>query len=201
LPNTSRKAWPAWNGSPYVFPGGRSYKTLACARTLSSRGVTIRILTNSLASNDLLMIHSAYIRYQKALLQAGVELYEFRADGKGRSTYSTPPALAKWIGLHAKSAVFDGSHVYVGSMNLDPRSMRLNTEVGLLVESRGLAAELSSVFMQDLKPENSWRLQLDENGRVFWISGSEKRFTQPAKNALQRIKEWLFPAGLFENQL
>ncbi len=149
----------------------------------------------------LITTFTACSTVQKALLEAGVELYEYRADGKARSTYSTAPVESEWIGLHAKSAVFDGERVYVGSMNLDPRSMRLNTEVGLLVESEALAKHLTAAFAHDLTPENAWRLQLDENGRVFWSSGSEKRTTQPAKSVSQRIKEWLFPASLFEDQL
>ena len=184
--------------SPYLIPTDQEMQTY---RGLVAKGVKIKILTNSLASNDVVIANTGYKRYRKKLIESGVALSELRADAKRGEFYGTHPVRYKWLCLHAKVIICDREKVYVGTMNLDPRSAIQNTEIGLLVESPRLAEHLHTVFEQDLKPENSWRVQKDENGFIFWKSSDAKRYTQPAKSFRQRLLDWLLPASLFEDQI
>ncbi|MFC1534125.1 phospholipase D-like domain-containing protein [Thermodesulfobacteriota bacterium] len=170
-------------------------------RNLVSRGIKIRVLTNSLASNDVVITNTGYKRYRKPLLEAGVELYELRADAEDRGFYSTEPVESKWLGLHAKVIISDKTKVFVGTMNLDPRSMIQNTEIGLIITSPELADQIITAFKRDIDPKNSWRVLLDENGSVIWKSRAGTRKSQPAKNIWQRIQDWLLPASLIEDQI
>jgi putative cardiolipin synthase len=184
--------------SPYLIPTDQEIQTF---RELVARGVKIRILTNSLASNDVVIANTGYKRYRKKLIEAGVELYELRADAKSSEFYGTLPIRSKWLSLHAKVIISDRAKVYVGTMNLDPRSTIQNTEIGLLVDSPRLADHLHAAFERDLKPENRWHVQQDENGLIFWKSSGTKRYTQPARNFWQRFQDWLLPASLFKDHL
>ena len=184
--------------SPYFVPTEKGIEEI---RELVSRGIKIHILTNSLASNDVVITHSAYKRYRKQLIEAGVELYELRADAKDRDFYSTEPLVSRWLGLHAKVIISDRARVFVGTMNLDPRSAIQNTEIGLIVNSPELAEKLEAVFERDLQPENSWKVKFDEEGRIIWKSSAGIRKTPPAKSFWQRIQDWLLPAALIEEQI
>jgi putative cardiolipin synthase len=184
--------------SPYLIPTEQEIQTFS---ELVARGVKIKILTNSLASNDVVIANTGYKRYRKKLIEAGVELYELRADAKSSEFYGTLPIRSKWLCLHAKVIICDRAKVYVGTMNLDPRSTIQNTEIGLLVESPRLAEHLHTAFEQDLRPENRWRVQQDENGLIFWKSSGVKRYTQPAKSFWQRLQDWLLPASLFKDHI
>ncbi len=183
--------------SPYFIPTAKGVERL---HEVVSRGVRVRILTNSLASNDILIANTAYKRYRKGLVKAGVELYELRADAAQKSLYDTAPVKADYLGLHAKTIVIDQKKVYVGTMNLDPRSLNLNTEVGLIVESPHLATQIQRSFERDLLPQNSWRVELDENDRVIWKSSAGTRLRQPAKNFRQWIKDALLTPFADEDQ-
>jgi putative cardiolipin synthase len=149
----------------------------------------------------VVIANTAYKRYRKKLVETGIDLYELRADAKRNVFYSTHPICSKWLCLHAKVIIYDRAKVYVGTMNLDPRSTIQNTEIGLLVESAQLAEDLNRAFEQDLKTENSWRVLQDENGLIFWQSMGAKRYTQPARSFWQRILDWLLPASLFEDHI
>ena len=184
--------------SPYFIPNAGDIQTF---RELAEKGVKIRLLTNSLASTDVVIANTAYKRYRKKLLETGIDLYELKADAKRNTFYCTHPIRSKWLCLHAKVIIYDRAKVYVGTMNLDPRSTIQNTEIGLLVESPQLAEDLHRAFEHDLKPENSWRVQKDENGLIFWQSTDGKRYAQPAKSFWQRIQDWLVPARLFEEHI
>lgn len=113
----------------------------------------------------------------------------------------TAPPTCKWLGLHAKAMIFDQSKVYVGIMNLDPRSVIQNTEVGLLLQSEALASQLQAAFDHDPSARIVWRLTLDENGRVSWESSAGARSTPPARSFWQRVQDWLLPARLIEEQI
>lgn len=128
---------------------------------LVEQGVRIRISTNSLASTDNIAAFSGYHRQRTRLLSAGVELYEFKPyPGIQRDLVDRYPRLAEndsVFAIHAKSMVIDDNTIFVGTFNLDPRSANLNTEVGVLIESRELARQLTENIERDLLPENSWR--------------------------------------------
>ncbi len=117
----------------YVIPDDED---VALFRELRARGVTIKILTNSLASQDVPAVNSHYKRWRKPLVNAGVELYEARPDAAiGPLLADTPPVRSKFVGLHVKAIVVDRERSFIGSMNLDPRSEELNSEMGVVVES------------------------------------------------------------------
>src|SRR3546814_3652066 len=94
------------------------------------------MLTNSLASHDVPAVNAHYKQWRRDFIEAGVELYETRPDAAVKAlVVDTPPVQAAFMGLHAKAIAIDGRRVFIGSMNLDPRSWRLNSEMGVVVES------------------------------------------------------------------
>ena len=151
--------------APYfVLPEGAQ----ATVRALHERNVRVRVLTNSLASNNQLAAHSCYAKTRRRLLKSGMELYELRAD-----TDAFRPGWALRSGrsraaLHTKAMVFDRKAVFIGSFNLDPRSAVINTEAGLFIESPELAERLSAYMATGVAPANSYRVFLDPNGGIVW---------------------------------
>jgi putative cardiolipin synthase len=144
--------------SPYlILPKGG----IELFAELRKRGVTIRISTNSLASTDNLAAFGGYHKQRTSLINAGIELYEYKPHPKIQTELvERYPQLAHKnpiLAIHAKSMVIDDSKVFIGTFNLDPRSANLNTEVGILVDSRPLAQQLTQSIERDIKPENSWR--------------------------------------------
>jgi putative cardiolipin synthase len=159
------------------------------------RGVRVRIFTNSLGSNNHVSAHAAYVRHRPSLLRAGAELYELRPDAYSRDLYMDPAVAGALLGLHEKGALFDNCCLYVGSANMDPRSLRLNTEVGLLIDSPGLNAKLRQLLAVDLQPQNAWRVELDAGGDVEWIGEQGAQSHTPPASFYLRAQSWFF--GLF----
>ncbi|WP_296712817.1 phospholipase D family protein [Rhodoblastus sp.] len=151
--------------SPYFVLPARAQATV---KALHERKVRVRVLTNSLASNDMLPAHSGYAKTRRRLLENGMELYELRADTDafrpGWSLLSGRSPAA----LHTKAMVFDREAVFIGSFNLDPRSAVINTEAGLYIESRELAERLTAYMSTGVEPANSYRVLLDTNGEIVW---------------------------------
>ena len=156
------------------------------------RGVDVRILTNSIRSNNHLAAHSAYRKHINELLADGAQLHEVRIDARDRNFYMFPPTDKKSLALHAKALVIDRDKVFIGSANLDPRSLRLNTEMGLLVYSESLNAEVRSMLERDFSQANAWHLRFDEDGNVIWVSGNVVLTSQPAESFMQRLEDWFF---------
>ncbi|MEP6722287.1 MAG: phospholipase D family protein [Variovorax sp.] len=153
--------------SPYFVPGPDMKQAFASAR---ARGVRVRVLTNSLASNDAPIAHVGYARHRESLLQLGVELYEMRSEqaGLGSAFGSSGEAV---IGesramLHSKVLVMDDRLLVVGSMNLDLRSQLQNTEVALLIGSAALSRTATGVIETTLR-EGAWHVELVD-GRLTW---------------------------------
>jgi putative cardiolipin synthase len=145
----------------YFVPGERGVQVLS---DLAARGVRVRVLTNSLASTDVVAVHSGYSKYREGLLAGGIELYEYRIDAKRPEPSGHRLRLgSSSSALHAKIVIHDRKLVWVGSANFDPRSRRLNTEAGLLIESEELAERLLSSIEWDFSPRNSWKLDLDKD--------------------------------------
>ena len=146
--------------SPYFVPGEDGVMVLT---DLEERGVQVRLLTNSLASTDVGAVHAGYAKYRRPLLQGGVEIYEFKPDAdtprKGKFAKLRGSSGAS---LHAKTSVFDREDLFVGSPNLDPRSGKLNTELGILFESEPLANELADWF-DDNQAHIAYRVSLDRS--------------------------------------
>ncbi|HEX6995043.1 MAG TPA: phospholipase D family protein [Gammaproteobacteria bacterium] len=173
--------------SPYLVPD-RTF--VALLEDAVERGVRVRILTNSLASNSHVVAHSAYKKWRRALLRTGVELYEMRPDAAVLASYRTPPAEPERLALHTKAAVVDRRFSFVGSPNIDPRSMVWNTEIGVIADDPALAAALIRILERDMRPENSWRVTLEDGGWLKWWNGDESLGRQPANGFSQRAVEF-----------
>lgn len=153
--------------SPYFVPGPQG---VVLVKELRERGVQVRVLTNSLAATDAPAVHIGYSRYRPDLLHLGVELHELRPSlGRPRTRLGSYGSSAS--SLHAKAVVVDRRTVLIGSMNMDPRSARLNTEIGLVMRSPVLAAELVRLY-EDVARASSYRLELvsPESGVLRWRS-------------------------------
>ena len=147
--------------SPYLVPGEKGLGVLC---EMARRGVRVRILTNSLASTDVPVVHAGYARYRPRLLACGVALHELRpATDVARRTRI---GLSSGASLHSKAIVVDGETVFIGSMNLDPRSRNLNTEVALQIGSPDLGAQLIRLFDEATTLDQAFRPVLDESGNA-----------------------------------
>jgi putative cardiolipin synthase len=153
--------------SPYLIPGPNALTTLHAFR---ERGVRVTLMTNSLAATDEPLVHVGYRRHRAALLREGVQLYEWSPVRSGR-VFRQLLRGRTVLRLHAKCALIDGHHVYLGSMNFDPRSRNFNTEFGLLIHSPELAAEIAG-FIHDMKRAGSYRVSLAADGQTLrWSAG------------------------------
>jgi len=184
--------------NPYIIPAEQGMATL---RDLHRHGVTVKALTNSLASQDVPAVNSHYKAWRKPILESGAELYEVRHDAAIQFLVAdTPPTKAKFMGLHAKGMVVDREKVYIGSMNFDPRSALINTEMGAVIESPGLAESLARLIERDMQPANAWRVELDAEGDLRWVDDKETVTRQPARNWWQRVQDvffMMFPKELY----
>ena len=176
--------------SPYFVPGdGGTEALLAGARN----GRPIRILTNSLASNDVAAVHGGYVRAREALVRGGVRLWELkpRQDQAAGSLFGSSGAR-----LHGKAAVIDRRTLFVGSLNLDPRSIQLNSEQGLLVTDEALAGQLLGLFETMTSPAHAWAIEWDAaRQRLLWRDAGGTRDREPdasfGRRAVARLAYWL----------
>lgn len=181
--------------SPYFVPGDDMKQAFAAAR---ARGVRVRVLTNSLASNDAPVAHVGYARHREEMLAMGVELYELRSGqvgfgnafgASGASVTGESKAM-----LHSKVLVLDGRLLVVGSMNLDLRSQLQNTEVALLIRSDELA-RIATRQIESALREGAWHVEL-ANGKLIWRaptgSGLQDTTTEPDASASLRFLLKLF---------
>ena len=182
----------------YIIPDTRFVDDL---RGLVTRGVSVRILTNSLASHDVPAVNSHYEDWRRPILQAGAALHELRPDAAVKaSLVDMAPVRSRFIGLHTKAMVIDREKAFIGSMNLDPRSEVINSEMGVLVDSAPLAQALADAMERDLKGANSWRVELQGDGSLRWHSDAGTLARQPARNLWQRVENLvfkLFPPSLY----
>jgi len=182
--------------SAYWIPGRLG---LSAARDGRERGIHFRVLTNSLATNDVSAVHGSYAKYRERMLRYGVNIYELRPDAGTRKPRWWLMAGRSRASLHTKAAVIDRRTVVIGSFNMDPRSWHINTEVVVLVDSPEFAAEGLAYMEAGIRPENSYRLALegDDSGRerLVWITendGEEVRYySDPEVGAWRRFTTWL----------
>lgn len=189
--------------SPYFVPRQQGVAWLA---GMIKRGLRVCVLTNSLASTDVVAVHTGYSRYRPAVIDSGVELYELKPIGGKRPRQrlfgSTAPAHAS---LHAKVYVIDRTHVVVGSFNFDPRSIALNTELAVFVHSPELAADVLRMFEEASAASSSYRVLRDDRGRLTWVTTVKKHLRywhrEPKAGLWRRIEAFLFGLLPLENQL
>ncbi|MCG8392522.1 MAG: phospholipase D family protein, partial [Pseudomonadales bacterium] len=187
--------------SAYFVPGDAG---VALFSELEQRGVEVDILTNSLSTTDVAIVHSGYADYRKPLLENGIQLWELRAEAgqdqrihwfKGKSRAS----------LHAKTFVIDHDRVFIGSVNLDGRSLIQNTEIGLLIESGALNRQLDALFETWVKGDSAWHLTLADDGDLQWQADDHGtpiiEDHDPGTSSWQRFKVWMLSWLPIESQI
>jgi cardiolipin synthase C len=194
--------------SPYFVPRDEGVRWL---RSMTSRGVRVTVLTNSLAATDVAAVHAGYQRYRRDLLEAGVTLYELKPVASSDSEKSTKKSTfgSSKASLHAKTYVFDRKRIFIGSMNLDPRSVDLNTEIGVYCESEAAAVQVADGIGTNID-RIAWRVELRNDGkggtRMVWIDTDATGNTtvldsEPDVSALKRAGIWMLGILPIESQL
>ncbi|HET9693611.1 MAG TPA: phospholipase D family protein [Steroidobacteraceae bacterium] len=189
--------------SPYFVPGEKGAARLV--RDVE-RGLRVAVLTNSLAATDVAAVHTGYARVRRQLARGGVELYEMKrkaGSADGRSQISVTGSSG--ASLHSKAMLIDRRWVYVGSMNLDPRSAILNTEMGVLVDSPELAEQLRDQWDLITSPELSYRVVLEPDGELVWYDrarGKQRRSQhEPDASVMRRVGVTLLRMVPIDSQL
>lgn len=168
--------------SPYFIPGDEGVRRLL---SLVGMGVSVSVLTNSLAATDVAAVHGAYANYRKRLIEGGVKLFELRPEAA-----KTDMSLfgSRSASLHTKAFTVDQTAGFIGSFNFDPRSASLNTEMGVLYEDPNLAAEVHAEFAARIAPENSYQVQL-KDGHLVWediVDGRLQTWTREPRAGIWR---------------
>jgi putative cardiolipin synthase len=186
--------------SPYFVPGTMGVEAFGGLR---KRNVKVTVLTNSLASNDEPLVHTGYARYREELLRRGVDLYELSPTRTVQNKRLMLPGASKGR-LHAKTAVIDRRIVFIGSMNLDPRSASKNTELGIIIDSPELAKEVLRVIHIS-KLQSAYRLRLGETGAIEWLTMDDDKevvlVSEPDTTLLVRLQNLLFAPFVPEQEL
>jgi cardiolipin synthase C len=180
--------------SAYFVPAAAGAAAFAA---LAARGVTVRVLTNALEATDLAPVHAGYAKRRKSLLEAGVTLYEVRRlspdTRANRRAGRMGSAGSSAAGLHAKTFSVDRARVFIGSFNFDPRSAKLNTEMGVVIESPALAQRIAAAFETSIAA-NAYEVRLSETGELCWIERhdgtSVRHDTEPGTSFWQRAGVW-----------
>ncbi len=170
--------------SPYFIPGQKGVETFS---RLSASGVSISVLTNSLAATDVAAVHAGYARYRRPLLLNGIRIHELRSladQHKGFSLRGSGQAS-----LHTKAFTRDGSTGFIGSLNFDPRSMSLNTEMGVLFDCPDMVGEMDAIFAQETATDMSFELTLNRKKRLTWsglVKGKPRQYRQEPYASITR---------------
>ncbi|MDX9875216.1 MAG: phospholipase D family protein [Spongiibacteraceae bacterium] len=187
--------------SPYFIPGEAGSEFLV---ELAQRGIDVNVLTNSMQATDVAAVFAGYSPYRKPLLQGGVQVYEFKPRGGREADDQQRLFSSSLASLHSKAFVVDRRTVVITSLNLDPRSVNLNTELAVIVHSEELAERVVRRFEIASDPANSFRLALEGDltgkrpgrGGIVWIDAdSQPHYSEPGvsrwRRALVRMLSWL----------
>ena len=179
--------------SPYFVPGKEG---TAAFVDLAKKGTRTRILTNSLEATDVAAVHAGYAKWRKPLLESGVTLYELRreaTDEPSREKRGSGSGIGSSdASLHAKTFGVDGNRVFVGSFNFDQRSIHLNTEMGMVIDSPALATRLTETLDRTL-PTRAYEVKLDDRGSVSWL---ERRGDQVIRHEKEPGTSWFKRAAV-----
>lgn len=174
-------------------------------RQLLERGVSVRVLTNSLASTNQPTAQSGHAKHRREVLGAGVQLYELRPDAVAVFADVSPAGRGAKTGLHTKAFVIDDRKAFVGSYNFDPRSADINSEIGLLVDSPAFASQVSAFLDRGVRPDSAYRVTLGEDRRVKWQTEIDGRTVtwdkSPETTFLERLKVGIYSRLPIEDQL
>lgn len=182
--------------SPYFVPTAAGVEALAA---MAAQGVRVRVLTNALEATDVAAVHAGYAKRRRDLLRAGVQLFETqRQPGAPGRNESAGPFGSSGSSLHAKTFAVDGHKVFVGSFNFDPRSARLNTELGFVIDSPSLGSAITRAFDEQV-PLEAYEVRLNEAGKLYWVQrhseGETLHRREPGAGLLRRagvrVMSWL----------
>lgn len=185
--------------SPYFIPGEAG---VAAMTALTQKGVVVDILTNSLAATDVAAVHGGYAPYRADLLKGGVNIYELRPtfDNNDFSLRGSSSAS-----LHTKAFTIDGRLGFIGSLNFDPRSVSLNTEMGILFEIPELVVQMNALFAKEISPVMSYTVRLDAKGRLRWHAEENGQPViydhDPGAGWTRRLVAWVVGLLPLESQL
>ena len=186
--------------SPYFVPQQSGVEFL---RRLRERYIRVAVITNSLASTDVSAVHSGYAKYRKDLLRMGVELWEASPEPDAESEPRSGIGYSR-SSLHAKLYIVDRRYVYVGSLNWDPRSLNINSELGIVVDSPALA-EWMAARIEEQAPRQAYRLRLADAGRIEWLNetpvGPPIYYREPGAGFWRRLSVWFLGLLPIEGQL
>ncbi len=184
--------------SPYFIPRADGTRRLL---RLVENGVSVSVLTNSLAATDVAAVHGAYARCRQPLVEGGVNLYELRVR---EARHDMSLFGSRGASLHTKAFVVDGLSCFVGSFNFDPRSIDLNTEMGILFDQAELANEMQAVFAREISSKGSYRVIL-RNTRIRWLDnafGNARILdSEPDASPFRRFLAWSIGWLPVESQL
>ena len=169
----------------------------------ASRGIRVKILTGCMDANNPTAAHSHYKKYRRPILATGADHFEFRHDPSPstRDGSNLAPIAAAFISLHIKAIVSDRKRCFVGSLNLDPRALDINTENGLYIESASLCGQLAKELERLMTPDDAWQVTIDEKNALRWESSSGTASIQPAKSSFwQRMADFFFRLLPIESQ-
>lgn len=170
--------------SAYFVPGKAGVEAFA---KLEAQGVQVRMLTNSLEATDVLPVHAGYAKRREAMLASGVALFELRRMAAPDTSDDLGIFGSSGASLHAKTFAVDGARIFIGSFNFDPRSNQLNTEMGLLIDSKALANGVHAAF-DDGFSGLAWRVE-ENNGELAWIDTATGTITtvEPGSSRLRSV--------------
>ncbi|WP_034458396.1 phospholipase D family protein [Bartonella koehlerae] len=185
--------------SPYFVPGKVGTQNFS---NLVSKGVDVKILTNSLAATDVALVHGGYVPYRKTLLKSGVKLYELKPGGNMHGLRLFRSSKAS---LHTKAFLVDRKTAFIGSLNFDPRSAALNTEMGILFECAPITTRLDLLFAEETTGEMSYHLRLNDKNCIYWdFIENEKQYSidyEPESNFWRRAFAKIISLLPIESQL
>jgi putative cardiolipin synthase len=181
--------------SPYFVPGDAGTQGLV---DIARSGREVRVLTNSLAANDVAMVYGGYSKSRPGLLEGGVQLWELKptAGSAAKSSFFGSSGAS----LHTKALAVDGRIAFVGSYNLDPRSTSLNCEQGVFVDNREIAGQLEGFFRTDSAGDRAWAVTL-QDGQLQWSDGTATYDSSPEASAGRRFQAWLARVLPIDSQL
>jgi len=193
--------------SPYFIPGDDGVERMSAA---NARGVKVSVLTNSLASTDVPLVYSGYSPYRVPLLKAGVDLYEMKATYKSTQKVKLMDVSSR-ASLHSKVYIFDRQHLFVGSYNLDPRSTKINTEMGIYITNAELAERFAE-WWENSVGKLAYKLELefpdgkpDRESRLVWLDLTQDPVVryedEPKVDAWDKFKNSFFSVFPIEGQL
>nr|WP_202033545.1 phospholipase D family protein [Agrobacterium larrymoorei] len=186
--------------SPYFIPGLKGVEIFS---RLSAAGVSVQVLTNSLAATDVAAVHAGYARYRRPLLLNKIALFELRRQAdqsKGFTLRGSGQAS-----LHTKAFTRDATTGFVGSLNFDPRSMSLNTEMGVLFTCPDLVRTMDEIFQEETRREMSFELELNARRRLVWkglVKGEPRQYSsEPYASPMRRVIAFCMGILPLESQL